>query len=293
MSAGIPGSGSGGSGDDGGRGPGRARFSEIRRFGELDSTNRYLLDEARAGAPEGLVVVADHQTAGRGRLGRRWEAPAGANLLVSVLLRPTLPVEELHLSTVAMALATRAACGVATAGAVVPVLKWPNDVMVGERKLAGILAETIPGDPGGKRGESGRVVVVGLGLNVAWPPPDAPRDSPADGDPGPVELPEDLGPATSLWRESGIRMEPSRLLDLLLPELAHRLDELEDGQGRRRLAAEYREVCATLGRRVTVSLAEGPISGTVAEITAEGHLLLDLGACTRTITAGDVVHLRS
>src|ERR1700686_1291505 len=78
---------------------------EVRRFAELDSTNRYLLDEARAGAAEGLVAMADHQTAGRGRLGRRWEAPPGANLLVSVLLRPTLPTEELHLCTVAMALA--------------------------------------------------------------------------------------------------------------------------------------------------------------------------------------------
>ncbi len=67
------------------------RFTDIRRFDTIDSTNRYLLEEARAGAPEGVVAVADHQTAGRGRLGRRWEAPAGANLLVSVLLRPDLP----------------------------------------------------------------------------------------------------------------------------------------------------------------------------------------------------------
>ncbi len=155
-----------------------------------DSTNRYLLDEARAGAAGGLVVVADHQTAGRGRLGRRWEAPAGANLLVSVLLRPSLPIEELHLCTVAMALATRAACSAVTAGAVVPVLKWPNDVMVGERKLAGILAETIPGDGGS------RAVVVGMGLNVAWPPPET----------GPGSLRPPRGPRSGhlvVARESG------------------------------------------------------------------------------------------
>ena len=265
---------------------GSSRFSEIRHFVELDSTNRYLVDQARAGAEEGLVAVADHQTAGRGRLGRRWVAPPGANLLISVLLRPTLRVEELHLSTVAMALATRSACSTATAGAVVPVLKWPNDVMVGERKLAGILAETIPGGgvPGGGASES-RAVVVGLGLNVGWPPPDS--------EPTAVDLPDDLGPATSLWRESGTRMAPSDLLEALLNELARRLDDLDQPEGRRRMASEYREVCATLGRRVTVSLPEGPISGTVADITVEGHLLLDLGACTRTITAGDVVHLRS
>src|SRR5580658_3871436 len=174
---------------------GGGRFGEIRRFSELDSTNRYLLDEARAGGPDGLVAVTDHQTAGRGRLGRRWEAPAGANLLVSVLLRPAIPIEELHLCTVAMALAARSACG--RGAGVECVLKWPNDVMVGEKKLAGILAETIPEGP-----ESGgsRAVVVGLGVNVRWPPPDGEAVG------GPV--PEDLGAATSLWRESGRAVEP-------------------------------------------------------------------------------------
>jgi BirA family transcriptional regulator, biotin operon repressor / biotin---[acetyl-CoA-carboxylase] ligase len=79
------------------------RFSDIRRFDTIDSTNRYLVEEARAGAPEGVVVVAAHQTAGRGRLGRRWEAPAGTNLLLSVLLRPDLPAEERHLATASVA----------------------------------------------------------------------------------------------------------------------------------------------------------------------------------------------
>src|SRR4029077_527548 len=82
---------------------------DIRRFGELDSTNRWLLDAARAGAPEGLVAVADHQTAGRGRLGRVWTAPPGASLLMSILLRPALPPERLHLATAAVALAAASA----------------------------------------------------------------------------------------------------------------------------------------------------------------------------------------
>jgi BirA family biotin operon repressor/biotin-[acetyl-CoA-carboxylase] ligase len=164
---------------------------EVRRFEELDSTNRYLLDQARAGAPEGLVAVADHQTAGRGRLGRRWEAPAGAGLLVSVLLRPSLPIEELHLCTVAVALAARSAC--TEAAGVEPGLKWPNDLIVGERKVAGILAEAREG-----------AVVVGIGVNVAWPPPDT--------EPTEVAVPGDLAQATSLWRESGTRIDPGRLL---------------------------------------------------------------------------------
>jgi BirA family biotin operon repressor/biotin-[acetyl-CoA-carboxylase] ligase len=255
-----------------------ARFAEVRRFGELDSTNRYLLDEARAGAPEGLVAMADHQTAGRGRLGRRWEAPPGANLLVSVLLRPRLKVEELHLCTVAMALAARSVA--ATVTDVDAVLKWPNDVLVGEKKLAGILAEAIPG-----------AVVVGIGLNVAWPPP--------DGEPGADAVPVELAQATSLWRESlrrglGSRPEPGDVLGLLLGELDGRLDELASADGRRRLASEYRRVCTTLGRDVTVSLpGDETVTGSVLDITPEGHLLIDVGACIRTITAGDVVHLRT
>jgi BirA family biotin operon repressor/biotin-[acetyl-CoA-carboxylase] ligase len=255
-----------------------ARFAEVRRFGELDSTNRYLLDEARGGASAGLVAVADHQTAGRGRLGRRWEAPPGANLLVSVLLRPQVPVEQLHLCTVAMALATRTVAG--TAAGVEAVLKWPNDVLVGERKLAGILAEAIPG-----------AVVVGMGLNVAWPPP--------DGESGADTVPAELAQATSLWRESllwgpGARPGPQEVLDLLLVDLDARLDDLDSADGRRRLASEYRRVCATLGRDVTVSLpGNETVTGSVLDITPEGHLLIDVGACIRTITAGDVVHLRT
>jgi BirA family biotin operon repressor/biotin-[acetyl-CoA-carboxylase] ligase len=253
-----------------------ARF-EVRHFEELDSTNRYLIDEARAGAPEGLVAVADHQTAGRGRLGRRWEAPAGANLLVSVLLRPTQPIEELHLCTLSMALAARSACAAATG--IEPTLKWPNDLMVGERKLAGILAEAIPD------GEHGRAVVVGIGLNLAWPPPDT--------EPGDVAVPDELAHATSLWRESGTRVEPGDLLGLLLDDLDRRLEDLARPDGRRRLASEYRSVCTTLGRPVTVSLGHETVTGIVSDITIEGHLLVDVGACIRTITAGDVVHLRT
>ena len=267
---------------------GGTRFTEIRRFGELDSTNRYLVDEARGGAPEGLVVTADYQTAGRGRLGRRWEAPAGSNLLVSVLLRPDLRVEELHLCTLSMALAARSAC--AEAAGVEAVLKWPNDLVVGERKLAGILAEAIPdggaSDPPAGVAGAGRAVVVGLGLNVSWPAPEA--------EPGAVAVPEDLlDRATSLWRESGRRIEPGDLLAVVLDHLEKRLDDLASGEGRRRLLSEYRAVCATLGRDVIMSLPGETVRGTVADITVEGHLVLDVGACFRTITAGDVVHLRT
>src|SRR5580692_11563429 len=104
---------------------------DVQRFDEVDSTNAYLLRQARLGAPEGAVAVAEHQSAGRGRLDRRWEAPPGASLLVSVLFRPEFDPAELHLCTAAVALAGAEACReVARVGA---VLKWPNDLLADDR----------------------------------------------------------------------------------------------------------------------------------------------------------------
>ncbi len=253
-------------------------FPDVRHFAALDSTNRYLLDEARAGAPDGLVAVADHQLAGRGRLGRRWEAPPGANLLVSVLLRPDLPLDELHLCTAAVALAALDAARAVTG--VEAELKWPNDLVVGERKLAGVLAESLLDGPE-------VAVVVGIGVNVAWPPP--------EGDSVGVDaVPDELvGLATSLWRESGRRVPVADVLDAWLAALGPRLADLDDPDGRRLVAADYRARCGTLGRTVRVSLPDDELLvGRVADITVEGHLVVDVGACLRTVTAGDVVHLR-
>ncbi len=265
--------------------PARTRFGPVRRFPEIDSTNRYLLDEARAGAAEGAVAVADYQSAGRGRLGRRWEAPPGTNLLASVLLRPALAADELHLTTVAVALAAAGACE--RGAGVMADLKWPNDLMVSGRKLGGILAEALlagPGSWGAGRGVP--AVVVGLGLNVRWPPPDATPGA------SQTEHAELLLGATSLWRESGVALEPLAVLGLVLEELEGRLVDLGDRDGRRRLAAEYRRRCDTMGRTVRVTLPDEAFTGTATDITVEGHLIVDTGACFRTVAAGDVVHLR-
>lgn len=128
------------------------RFADVRWFAELDSTNRLAADLARAGGPDGLVVGADHQTAGRGRRGRTWESRPGASLLVSVVLRPAPALATLA-AGVAAAEACQAVAGIQVA------LKWPNDLLVGEAKLGGILSELVDG-----------AAVVGLGLNLAWAP---------------------------------------------------------------------------------------------------------------------------
>jgi len=260
-------------------GPAHTRFGLVRRFAEIDSTNRLLLDEARAGAPEGAVVVADYQSAGRGRLGRRWEAPPGSNLLASVLLRPALEIADLHLCTVAVALAAADAC--ARGAGLEPELKWPNDLMVGARKLGGILAEVVPAPA--PAGVGGHAVVVGLGLNVRWPPGNWTADA--------TDAP--AFEATSLRRETGTDFDPVFILGLVLEELEGRLAALADGGRRRRLAGEYRRRCATVGKTVRVSLPGEQFTGTATDVTVEGHLIVDVGMCMRTVAAGDVVHVRA
>jgi BirA family transcriptional regulator, biotin operon repressor / biotin---[acetyl-CoA-carboxylase] ligase len=136
---------------------------DVHRLDEVDSTNSYVRRLARHGAAAGLVAVADHQTAGRGRLDRRWESPPGANLLTSVLLRPACAAEDVHLCAGAVALAAVQACR--EVAGVEPVLKWPNDLLLGGAKLAGVLAEAE------FAGSTLSAVIVGVGINVAWPGP--------------------------------------------------------------------------------------------------------------------------
>jgi BirA family biotin operon repressor/biotin-[acetyl-CoA-carboxylase] ligase len=130
---------------------------------ETGSTNADLLAAAASGAPDRSVLVARHQTAGRGRLDRRWDAPAGANLLVSLLFR-AVP-DHPHELTQRVALAASRAC--TEVAGVAPTLKWPNDLLLDGRKLAGVLAQS--------GGSGPEYVVVGIGLNVGWAPDGAAR----------------------------------------------------------------------------------------------------------------------
>ncbi len=244
-------------------------FDDVRRFATLDSTNRYLVDEARRGVPEGVVAVADHQSAGRGRLGRSWEAPPGASLLASVLVRPVLAVEHLYLCTAAVARAAADAC--ATVAGVRPSLKWPNDLLVDGRKLAGVLAEADPDAPGGPPGSL--AVVVGVGINVTWPGP------PGAG-------------GTSLLEASGHPVDREELLGALVTALGARRGELGTTGGRRRLAAEWKERCSTLGRRVRVELGTGSFEGTAVDLDEGGRLVVRTTEGIRVVQAGDVHHLR-
>lgn len=247
-------------------GPRPTRFGPIEWFHEIDSTNRYLLDAARQGAAGGLVAVADTQTAGRGRLGRTWQAPVGGSLLVSVLLRPTTPVDSWPTM---VGCAGLAAVDVLTVACDLPArLKWPNDVVVGDAKIAGILAES-----------TGEAVVVGMGLNIDWP-----------------SVPDELDGIATAVSLSGGRVQP-RVLVLLewLRRLDHWLRVLERGtEGEHLLRIAQRARSATLGRRVRIELADEHFVGTAVALAGDGHLVVrtDDGA-ERTVTTGDVIHLRA
>ena len=253
---------------------------DVRRTAETTSTNADLLELARGGAPEGVVLVADHQTAGRGRLDRSWEAPPGGSLLLSLLTRPSapprsLPLDQLHLVSnavgIAAATAARRVTGVAVG------LKWPNDLVIptpdGIRKVSGILAETILVD--------GRAdaLVVGIGINVNWPP----------------DLPAELADiAIALNHAAGREVDGDELRRALLVELGRTYGALASAGGRSALLGEYRTLSATIGRRVRVELSGESIVGDAIDVSSEGHLLVvdDCPDRPREIVAGDVVHLR-
>ena len=231
---------------------------EVRWFDSLDSTNRYLLDEARRGEPEGLVAVADFQTAGRGRRGRGWVAPAGASLLVSVLLRPSLAPEQTPLVTMAFGVARVDA--VARVAGFTPGVKWPNDLVARDRKLVGILAE-----------RDGDAVVVGAGVNVEW------REFP----------PELSETATACNLEAGHSIDRRELLDAFLAELDRRYVDLAGVVG------EYRQRLVTLGRSVRVERSDGELVGRAVGIGDAGELRVeDEHGDVLEVHVGDVVHLR-
>ncbi|MFE1169418.1 biotin--[acetyl-CoA-carboxylase] ligase [Nocardiopsis sp. NPDC058789] len=223
---------------------------------EAGSTNTELVARSKEGAPEGTVLVTEHQTAGKGRLGRGFTTPPRVALTFSLLVRPGVPSEELGWVSPLMGLAAVAAVRRTTG--LETRLKWPNDLLLGERKLAGILAEADFSDPD-RPG-----IVVGMGLNVSQT-----RD----------ELPVET--ATSLRAEGADTLRET-LLVAVLEEFERRYSAWEP-------ADEYRDVCVTIGRRVRVHLpGDTYLDGTATGVDDQARLLVE----GRALSAGDVVHVR-
>jgi BirA family biotin operon repressor/biotin-[acetyl-CoA-carboxylase] ligase len=248
-------------------GPGRplTRLDVVETTG---STNADLLTRHSAGEDiDGAVLIAEHQSAGRGRNGRAWSTPPRSQIALSVGIAardvPTTAWGWVPLLTgVAVVDAVRATTGVDAN------LKWPNDVLVGEGKLAGILAEVAAPDP---------VIVVGLGLNVTLTAEEAP-------DPR----------ATSLLMLGSTMLDRSALLGAVLAELTVRIDRWRSAGGPdATLVADYRRRSVTLGTRVRVLLpGDREIIGVATDLDESGQLSIDTGAQTVTVSAGDITHLR-
>ena len=263
------------------------RFADVRWVAETGSTNADGLALLRDGGGEGTVLVADHQTAGRGRRDRSWEARPDAGLLASIVLRPPAVVVE----ACTMAVAVAAVQAVAAVAGFSPRLKWPNDLVwpgdgsAPDRKLAGILAEA--DWPAGSTADSGyrppgpgeRLgVVVGIGINVTW------------GGPAPDHLADT---AVAIEEVTGAPVDREDLLVALLRHLDGWYGPLVASQDTAPLRAAWRLASATLGRRVRVDTGRDDVVGTAVDVTAEGHLVIDtLEGDRRTLAVGDVVHLR-
>ena len=240
------------------------------------STNEVAHARAAAGAPDGLLVIADEQTAGRGRLDRRWWAPAGSSLLMSLLLRPPLPPDRAGQLTMCLGLA--AIEGIEAVTRLRPALKWPNDLLLDGRKLGGMLAEL--------RLDYQRLdyAVLGLGVNVNV----SFSASTSASNLMPSELTDT---ATSLSMALGHPVDRLSLLVAILTRCETWYEMVLAGQSPH---AAWAARLDTVGRRVQVTTAAGTLRGSAIGVTSGGALLLrDDNGTEHAIWSGDVTALRS
>lgn len=240
---------------------------KVLRFESLPSTNTELARLASAGAAEGLAVVADEQTAGRGRLQRQWLSPKGAGLYFSILLRPKIPTEHWPLITFMAALAVGDA--LTEAVDLQTDIKWPNDLLVNERKICGILAEAI-------ETPAGRAVILGIGINLTQ-----------------SAFPPDLANvATSVSEATGGRAERETILAALLSTLSRWYALMNEPE--KIVAAWCSRSSYASGKLVQVSNGDEVWQGTTCGVERDGALRLGTASGEiRLVRAGDVYSVRS
>jgi BirA family transcriptional regulator, biotin operon repressor / biotin---[acetyl-CoA-carboxylase] ligase len=249
-------------------------WTDLQVVDETGSTNADLVARARSGSPPGSVLIANYQSAGRGRQQRTWTAPPGTGVAVSMLLQPTevaparwgwLPL----LTGLGVAEALRQYPGLPA------VLKWPNDVLIGDGKVAGILIERV-------ETPSGPAVVIGVGINVHL---------------SAAELPVPSATSLALHADESAEHTPlnrSEVLRECLDTFGRIYLRWESGEAEEGLAASYRDLCATIGRQVRVELVgDRSIEGTATSVDDAGRLVVHTASGPEVVGAGDVIHLRS
>jgi BirA family transcriptional regulator, biotin operon repressor / biotin---[acetyl-CoA-carboxylase] ligase len=233
-------------------------------YPSVTSTMDVAAEAVRNGAAAGVVIVADEQTAGRGRLGHLWSSPPRAGLYISLILRPPIDGEGRLLALLTLATGVGVHDAIAAVTGLRTELKWPNDVMIGRRKLAGILAE------GSALGTPDQAIVVGIGINIlrsAHPPEVAAR-------------------ATSIEGELSRRVDRETLLESVLALVTARYSELWAGEGDGILRA-WREI-APSAQGARVEIADTGTRGVTAGIDAAGALLVDTGRGIERVIAGEL-----
>ncbi len=240
----------------------------VYSFDEVGSTNDVALELGRWGAAEGTVVMADSQTKGRGRYGRRWVSPPGVNLYLSVVLRPAVEPGHAALATFVASLAlgdTMRTVGVE------PAIKWPNDMVTGGRKVAGVLTEA---ETAAARVE---FLVVGIGLNVNM-----------DGAAIERLLGEEASGVTSLREAAGMELDREEVAAALLEALDARYAEFL-GRGAGWVVEAWNAASRMVGRRASVRVEGGVVEGVVRGVDAQGRLIVERGdGGVEAVVAGDV-----
>jgi len=245
--------------------PGRVG-SRIHYFDEVGSTQRVAAELAGEGAAQGTVVIAERQSAGRGRMGRSWHSPAGVNLYMTIILRPSMPLGQVpRLSLVAGVAAAEALETVAPG---IVALKWPNDLWLSGRKACGIIAEAVTDATQGLR-----CVLLGIGINVNLALNDIPPDL--------------RDKATSVRIATGHACDRIELASALFNRLHSRYMEIE-ANGFAAVRPAWERYSALTGRRVTVLDADARMAGVVRGIDDDGALLIDTDAGPARILTGDV-----
>ncbi|MEU4527586.1 biotin--[acetyl-CoA-carboxylase] ligase [Micromonospora ureilytica] len=262
-------------------------WARLELRAETGSTNADVAEAARADEPEGLVVVAERQTAGRGRRGRVWQSPARAGIATSVLLRPGeavpdrgwLPATPTGYGWLPLLAGVALVETVARLAELEATLKWPNDLLIDDAKCAGVLAEAVPG----RAPDQPPAIVLGIGLNVTLRADELPVN--------PTGL-----PATSLQLAGAVATDRDPLLRALLRSVADWYDRWRSAGGdavASGLRDAYLAACSTIGREVRVLLPNGDsLTGTATGVDPDGQLMVTTSTGARTLAAGDVLHLR-
>lgn len=244
--------------------PGHPWLDKMQYFDTIDSTNTYAKVLAASGAPEGTVVIAGHQTGGRGRLGRSFSSPSGMGIYLSVILRPDcLPEALMHLTCATGVAASKA---VETVTGICPGIKWTNDLVLGKRKLGGILTE-LSLDPVTRKVEW---AVVGIGINCCQQPGDFPEEI------------RDIACSLNMHP----RAVPALTAVLIDALQTMRADLL---RGKPEIMAQFRQRCVTIGQEISLLRGDEVRHGQALGVDDNGSLLVQLtDGCTQSVASGEV-----